>query len=603
MIESYRHLTSCCGTNMSQKCIKISSCVCFFILSGGLFAFSIIFFVQVSGPLDNRSSTKITFPTPEAVKVQCYLQDLNFEPSLESFIRASSTEEDQELRLRGLAVYSNLTNACQPPVDVSKSNILFNKIALITIANETECPLPEVAENAQNAGYTTVVIYLTDFAVHSSTNKTQTDTQDKILIPVLSVDSCANVSLDEGKRDIWSPYIRYHEYESSFVLDADQSYVEISIDKPQIAYVLSKMQEYLKRLYCWFLFGPLITLEWLRRTKKFCCMSGGQQVNEEHGTEDEGAVGETRLRSVVDETQENNNQETEHEQTAGEEQPLIIVTSDPHSNLTNTEHTRHTTVRRVTTLIPKIFGKFAVGCGYVILIIAALPVGISSGGWSFFRFDENENIFQKSFWDKFSKFDIDIHTAFLVNEPLQLPLFWEMLTLNSFLPLWWSPLQLFCFFLYSRFACKTTWTVPTNFSKLIRSDWFASNMYLLILGLVVPLCSLILEYHMFVYFTTYNSVYTICNLLFIVILNKHTFVTRYVFYISVCMIFAYVESDIVAVFYFILNSKGSLNNLKLTALRTVAIGLTLTLSFSSSMHIIRKLYKPQESLFEGLSEK
>ena len=451
-------------------------------------------------------------------EVQCdlkfYLHDLSSikTHSLESFIRASSTEEDQELRLRGLAVYSNLTNACQPPVDVSKSNILFNKIALITIANETECPLPEVAENAQNAGYTTVVIYLTDFAVHSSTNKTQTDTQDKILIPVLSVDSCANVSLDEGKRDIWSPYIRYHEYESSFVLDADQSYVEISIDKPQIAYVLSKMQEYLKRLYCWFLFGPLITLEWLRRTKKFCCMSGGQQVNEEHGTEDEGAVGETRLRSVVDETQENNNQETEHEQTAGEEQPLIIVTSDPHSNLTNTEHTRHTTVRRVTTLIPKIFGKFAVGCGYVILIIAALPVGISSGGWSFFRFDENEDDV-KSFWDDVFKGNVKTEVQVIDNMTVSHhatalnALFYSC---KQFLPLWWSPLQIFCFFLYSRFACKTTWTVPTNFSKLIRSDWFASNVYLLVLGVVVPYCSFDFDsssaLDSFAYFTSYNTV-------------------------------------------------------------------------------------------------
>jgi len=91
--------------------------------------------------------------------------------------------------------------------------------------------------------------------------------------------------------------------------------------------------------------------------------------------------------------------------------------------------------------------------------------------------------------------------------------------------------------------------------------------------------------------------------LFIAILDKHKFVTRYVFYISVCMVCAYIESDVVAVFYFALNSQGSLNNLKLTALRTVAIGLTLTISFSSSMHIIRKLTKPRESLFEGLGEK
>ena len=118
--------------------------------------------------------------------------------------------------------------------------------------------------------------------------------------------------------------------------------------------------------------------------------------------------------------------------------------------------------------------------------------------------------------------------------------------------------------------------------------------------LVVPLCT---STYTFGFYATYNSVCTLFNLLFIIILNKHQFVTRYVFYISVCMICAYLESSIVAVFYFVLNSEGSLNNLKLTAFRTLAIGLTLKVSFSSSMHIIRKLTMPAESLFEGLSEK
>ena len=154
----------------------------------------------------------------------------------------------------------------------------------------------------------------------------------------------------------------------------------------------------------------------------------------------------------------------------------------------------------------------------------------------------------------------------------------------------------------------STWTVSTNVSKLIRSDWFSSNMYLLVLCFVVPYCSFSQSSFLdmspkFLYFMFYNVTCAVCNFLFIIILNKHRVVSRYVFYISVCMICAYVESDIVAVFYFILNSQGSLNNLKLTALRTVALGLTLTLSFSSSMHIIRKVMKPQESLFEGLGER
>ena len=164
----------------------------------------------------------------------------------------------------------------------------------------------------------------------------------------------------------------------------------------------------------------------------------------------------------------------------------------------------------------------------------------------------------------------------------------------------WLPIQIFCFLLYSRLACTTTWVVPINFLKLIRSDWFASNISLLVLAVVVPLCS---STYNFGFFACYNAVCTMCNLLFVIILNKHKFVKRYVFYISVCMIFAYLESSIVAVFYFVLNSEGSLNNLKLTALRTLAIGLTLKVSFSSSMHIVWKLNKPTKSLFKGLSEK
>ncbi len=489
--------------------------------------------------------------------------------------------ENPELRLSGLAVYSHLTNAWQPPVDVSKSNIHVNKIALITIVNEVDCPLQNLAVNAQDAGYS-VVIYFTDSLQPSSDNGTQNDSQDKLLIPVLHTDECEEVS----------PNMTYQgpTVDDHILVDADRSNVEISIT--QNTDDLKRMQTYLERLYYWFLLSPVITFEWLRRTKKFCCMSGGQQFNEdERSTEDEVTVGETGLHAVVVETQENFDQETEQEQSRGEEQPLIIAVNDPRANRTTMGHTGCLAKRRI-------FGKIAVGCGYVILIVAALPVGISSGGWSFFRFDVSEDVQQKSFLDGLSKCDVyiysDVRMIFCFKG-------------QKVLLLWWPSLQIFCFYLYSRFACKATWTVPTNFSKLIRSDWFASNMYLFILGVVVPYCSfdqvsgLMLE--KFIYFTTYNSICTICNLLFIIILNKHKFVTRYVFYISVCMVCAYVESDIVAVFYFMLNSKGSLINLKITALRTVAIGLTLTLSLSSSMHIIRKLNKPEESLFEGLSEK
>ena len=40
------------------------------------------------------------------------------------------------------------------------------------------------------------------------------------------------------------------------------------------------MNSYLANLYFWFLVGPIITLEWMRRTKKFCWHSGRHERSE-----------------------------------------------------------------------------------------------------------------------------------------------------------------------------------------------------------------------------------------------------------------------------------------------------------------------------------
>ena len=230
----------------------------------------------------------------------------------------------------------------------------------------------------------------------------------------------------------------------------------------------------------------------------------------------------------------------------------------------------------------RVFVKAAMGFGYLIINLAALPVGLSTGGVSFFRFDVEYNF-----------------------QPSESVFIWPNLFVYIDVPLWWSLFQIFCFFMYSHLVCNNqgTWTIPINFSKLIRSEWFASNTYLLVLGVVEPLCtSLTYSDSDFLSYAVLNTMNTLCNFLFLIILNKHKVVTRYVFYISVCMICAYIESDVVALFYFALNSQGSLQNVKLTAIRTAAITLTLTVSFRTSMHIIRKLINPRESLFEGLSE-
>ena len=309
-------------------------------------------------------------------------------------------------------------------------------------------------------------------------------------------------------------------------------------------------------------------------------MSGGQQLNNNGQTNEN----ETEMRTLEE---GGNRTEGSHLHSTienyrdrdGEEQPLL--TTQPTVIIDYMRQPRSTGCVNIIRKIPL---KIVVGFLYVILVIAALPVGISFGGLSFFRFDEGTHITRSS---PLARLDI----------PLSLSL-----------DAAWPTFQIFCFFMYSRFACKNTWTIQTEFSKLIRSDWFASNIYLLVLGVVMPYCSFINKAYVpfgqnFFYFVTYNTLCTVCNVLFILILNKHKVVTRYVFYISICMICAYIESDIVAVFYFALNSQGSLANLKLTALRTVAIVLTLTISFNSSMHIVRKLVKPRESLFEGLGEK
>ena len=569
--------------SMSAKCLVIGSSFVFILLT--LIFASFLFVFQYNLPtlcnsyFPNRRVTTLSFASiPEVV---CDLStpwfalgDYN-RPSLESFLQASKTDADQDLRLSGLAVVSRLANARQPLVDVSKSRI--HKIALVTLKNDTAAfSCGDLALNAQNAGYS-VVTYFGWGNCGPDGNVTKTHTQEGILIPIVFAENCVNSSS--------SGY--YNPDFSDFLKAADKTVVNI-IGTEQRSDELNHMAEYLKRLYFWFLLGPIITLELLRRKKKLCCATTPLQVDEESAAgNEENAL----LVLRVDEDQEQNIQDITGEEIESESQPLII-TIDTDTDITTFDHMGRIIV---CLIIQRSIRYLAVGLGYVLLTLAALPVGISSGGLSFFRFDEQERDRQANFWDKLQP-----------DNPTEI--FSPPYGISCMLTLWWPLFQIFCFFMYSRFSCVSTWTVSTNVSKLIRSDWFSSNMYLLVLCFVVPYCSFgqssfLDMFSKFLYFMFYNVTCAVCNFLFIIILNKHRVVSRYVFYISVCMICAYVESDIVAVFYFILNSQGSLNNLKLTALRTVALGLTLTLSFSSSMHIIRKVMKPQESLFEGLGER
>ena len=498
-------------------------------------------------------------------------------PTLESVIQASTTDEGRELRFPGLAVTSTLKNACQPLTDVSKAKIPANKIALVILQleDETACPMQDLALEAQRAGYS-VLIYFTYFA---NTIPIYVQSKEILLIPVLEA------SLPQLYKNNTAQCI--------LLANGDITNAEISVQVFRLSSIeLNAMKSYLENLYYWFLVGPIITLEWMRRTKKFCWHSGRHERSENPlEPEAENGQAETDIEREFRTMEEGENRTGEpvqvlaYQEGPAEEQPLLsAVNNDSH------DVNRCPRGSGCVKKYHSVCDKAAIGLGYLILVLAALPVGLSTGGLSFFRFDEVED----------SKYLSNFSTSSIFARP-------HFLTYIE-APVWWSPFQIFCFFLYSHLVCRNerrwTWTIPTKFSKLIRNDWFASNIYLLVLGVVEPFCSLPASLGMryFVRFAVYNSVNTVCNFLFLIILNKHKVVTRYVFYISVCMICAYIESDVVALFYFALNSQGSLQNVKLTAIRTAAITLTLIVSFRTSMHIIRKLIKPRQSLFEGLGE-
>ena len=553
------------ATEMSNKCLVLIICVAFvgvtlytFILASECF------------PEESTSPTRhstLRFPTFLPDKVHCNLKHEEFlAPSLEDVIHALGSKENPGISsISGLALYFNLNNACQPLDDVSKASVQVYKFALVTLVDETACPLQRLALNAQNTGYAVLI-----HNKYKLINLPQTiPSEEKVVIPVATVGSCL---IEWHMRGFTS---------GSLLSKADRTIVEITVPLDRNELILKKMEGYLKYLFLWSLVGPLVYfVVWMR--------SSGRKPNQQLGNGVETAA-ETETR-IMEEGELNM---IEHRQlhslateetvtnahTENEMQPLLI-------GVRCGSNTRQR--QRRCIIIGKCFCKVLVGLCYLILIVAALPVGISNGGLSFFRFDEGDNSFPE---DNYF-FNL---TAVAFEKPV---------SLNRFVALWWSPFQLFCFFLYSYFARKTTWTVSTNYPKVIRSDWFSSNIYLLVLGVIVPysqphpqrfVCSL--------YFATNNVLCTVCNVLFIVILDKHKAVSPYILFLSACVICAYVESDIAALVYYILNSTDSLVDIKLTALLTAAIGLTLSVSLNSSMHIIRKLWKPQESLFEGLGEK
>ena len=94
------------------------------------------------------------------------------------------------------------------------------------------------------------------------------------------------------------------------------------------------MQSYLENLYYWFLVGPIITLEWMRRTKKFCWHSGRHERSENPLEPEEENQVETDAEREIRTMEEGEHRTGEPVQLLAcrerstEEQPLISAVSN-----------------------------------------------------------------------------------------------------------------------------------------------------------------------------------------------------------------------------------------------------------------------------------
>ena len=411
-------------------------------------------------------------------------------PTIESFTQASTAGNS----LKGLAVYLNLTNACQTLDDVSKVMTQVPKIALVTLVHkdQTTCTLQDLAENVQNAGYSVLI----HFGATSTARVNNSNNEALLMIPVAK----AHINDDQRKVGV-----------GQILSGADRTYVDIVYpDSRRPTDELGKLNSYLKKLYFWFLIGPLITLEWMRRTRKFFWVTDSQDYQreaEERTTENVSNISENEIRTMEEGENETGeilalNYQASRESNPGRE--FSSQRSEEQPLLESDEYKRQPRLNEsVRISFKKLFYSGVMCFSYIILFIAALPIAISSGGLSFFRFDDRPysgyifDILEKSFLSDGEKDPLTINIGLLLTVLL------------------WSPFQIFCFLLYSRLACTTTWVVPINILKLIRSDWFASSISLLVLAVVVPFCT---STYNFGFFAPYNTVCTVCNMLFIIIL-------------------------------------------------------------------------------------
>ena len=263
----------------------LASFVCFVVL------LSVLFGIASFSPRpkfipedDDNASPEISLSFSSTTDVVCSLEDSQTKPasqsyppyeppnlkgpSLITFLQASSTEGKKDLTFDGLAVFSKLANACQSLIDVGKARVQVNKIALIGRKEEINktCSFCDLAIKAQHAGYSMLIFSPSTYELLEKNCSVKT--ADKLLIPVVYGSRCQKASVGWSMTD-------------SQLSTADQTGVHIRVSF--VSDDLKAMAIYLENLYFWFLVGPVITLEWLRRKKILCCSTTARQIDEESG--------------------------------------------------------------------------------------------------------------------------------------------------------------------------------------------------------------------------------------------------------------------------------------------------------------------------------
>ena len=149
-------------------------------------------------------------------------------------------------------------------------------------------------------------------------------------------------------------------------------------------------------------------------------MTISQQVHEESAADNEENA---RLVPRVEESQEQNIQDITGGEIESETQPLI-TTADTDTDITTIDH-----MGRIIVRVTRIFGirYLAVCLGYVLLTLAALPVGISD-------LMNKKEISKKNFWN-----------SILPDNSTEFPL-GKARRVSCILTFWWSAVQIFCFF-------------------------------------------------------------------------------------------------------------------------------------------------------------